>query len=165
MHSSSQFPLLISQSIGPGLYVVLLYIEVIGVTVVLYIPPSVVLLVFVTVIGIAVVISPSVVVSMVGIVIDGVTLVPPFVVASETNGVTETNGVELPPPSVVLSAVVTTVDVVVIWVDVVPLVIVSVVVSAVVIGSRVVTCTCRKRKIKNKSMKTNDKLLRDYYLA
>ena len=107
IHSSSQFPLLIPQSIGPGLYGVLLYIVIIGVIVVLYIPPSVLLLVVVTVVGIAVVISPFVVVSTVDMVIDVATLVPPFVVASAV--VIETNGVELLPPAVVLSAVVITV--------------------------------------------------------
>lgn len=124
-----------SQSIGPGLYGVLLYIVITGVAVELFIPSSTVAPAVVTVVDGP--ISPYVVVSTVGIVNDVVVFVPLFVVVSAV--AIETNGGELPPPDVVLLAAVITIDVVGIWVDIEPLDVASAPVSAVVIGIGVIT--------------------------
>ena len=127
-----------SQSIIPGLYGVLLYIVIIGVAVVLFIPSSAVVPEVVTIADVAEVISSSVVVFLAGTVIDIVALAPVSVVVFAVG--TESNGIELPPPAVVVFAIVITVDVAGIWVDLEPLVMASVVVSAVVIGIGVITC-------------------------
>ena len=152
MQSSSQLPLLMSQSIIPGLYGVLLYIVIIGVAVDLFIPSSAVVPDVATIVDVDTVISPSVLVSVVRIVINIVALVPLSVVVSAV--VVETDGVELPPTAAVAFAAVITVDTAGIWVDVEPLLRASVVVSAVIIGIGVTTCTYEKRKIKNKLLKS-----------
>lgn len=139
-----------SQSIGPGLYGVLLYVVINGIAVELFIPSSTVATAVVNIVDGP--ISPYVVVSAVGIVNDVVAFVPLSVVVSAVT--IETNGGELPPPDVVLLAAVITIDVVGIWVDVEPLDVASAAVSVVVTGIGVITCTYEKRKIKNKTLKT-----------
>ena len=137
IHSSSQLPLLMSQSIGPGLRDILLFIVIIGVDVVIFISPSAVVPVVVTNVDVAEVIFPFTVASVVGTVIDIVALVPLSVVVSAV--VIEANVVKLLLPAVVIFAAVIMIDVVDNWVDVEPLVMVSEVVFTVVIGIGIVT--------------------------
>ena len=141
-----------SQSTGPGLYwFVLLYIVIFGLDVVLFMASPAVVPVVVTIADVAEVVSPSVVVSVIGI--DVVALASLYVVVSSV--VIENNVVELPPTAVVLFAVAITTDVVDNLVDVVPIAMVSEVVSVAVMTIGVFTCTYKKCKINNKSFETN----------